>query len=144
MGFLSDLFKKGEEPLLTFTDSKLGLMKWSEEDESWIGECNGIKFSLAYERKSSVPVKELVVYATEFLGDQKSVNASLEQAKREAQNEYSKSYKGEIESLRIGVVHFYRHKDKRRIIADLMGGENFRSWRIEYNDKNCEGIGFDS
>jgi hypothetical protein len=38
MGFFSDLFKKGEDPVATYNDPQLGLMSWSEDEEGWVGE----------------------------------------------------------------------------------------------------------
>lgn len=145
MGWLSKLFSKGEEPVANFTDPALGFMKWSEDDEAWSGECNGIKYLLSFERISSVPVKELIDYAVGFLSDPTWVLASLEQAKQEAIEEFDDgNYEEEIKSLMIDEVHFYLYKNRRRIIAGLDGGRDFRAWKIEYEEKTCEGIGFDS
>lgn len=142
MGLFSDLFKKGEDPLPAFSDPKLGEMQWSKDDEAWLGECQNRKFGLAYEGMST-PTSELIAYAHEVLDDPAWLDASLAEAKQQAIKEYPEPSHEEIKSLVWGSIHFYRHKGNRRIIADLDGGKDYRAWRIEYHDRQCEGIGFD-
>lgn len=142
MGFFSDLFKKGEEPQPSYTDGVLGAMTWSPEEEAWCGQYRGQQFSLAYEW-TKTPPDALISYAREALHDPGWLAASLAEAKARARQECGDSYQAEIESLALGQIHFYLHKGARRIIADLEGGPEDRSWRIEYGDRVCEGIGFD-
>ena len=142
MGLFSNLFKKGEAPVPTFSDSKLGAMLWSEDDEAWLGEYRGRKFGLAYEG-TSAPRSELIAYAHEVLDDPEWLDASIAQAKQQVIKTYPEPSHDEIRSLAWGAIHFYRHKGARRIIADLEGGKDYRAWRIEYHDRQCEGIGFD-
>lgn len=142
MGLFSNLFKKGEDPLPTVSDAKLGTMQWAEDDEAWLGEYKNRKFALAYEWKST-PTSELIAYAHEVLDDSAWLDASLAEAKQQALNEFPKTSHEEIKALAWGAIHFYRHKGARRIIADLDGGKDYRAWRIEYHDRQCEGIGFD-
>lgn len=142
MGFLSDLFKKGEAPDTPCANEVLGSMKWSEEDEAWLGEFNSARFSLAYEGMKQ-PSAMLVTYAREVLNDRQWLASSLADAKGRAKRQYGDFYFSEIDSLSIGRIHFYIHKGQRRIIAELDGGKDDRLWRIEYADRDCEGIGFD-
>jgi hypothetical protein len=142
MGFFSDLFKKGEDPERLCTDAVLGPMKWSDDDEAWFGEHNGRKFSLAYEW-TKTPPDALVTYAREALHDTDWLASSFTAAKERAKEERGAPYAAEVDSLSFGRIHFYLHKGKRRIIADLDGGKDDRSWRIEYADRTCEGMGFD-
>lgn len=142
MGFLSDLFKNGEDPLPVFTDPLLGKMEWSKDDEAWLGARRQVKFGLAYDRKSS-PAAELIAYAHQVLCGGAWMENSLAEAKQRARQEYPQAYHEEIQGLTWGTVHFYLHKGTRRIIADLEGGRDDRAWRIEYHDRECEGIGFD-
>ena len=137
------LFKSGEPPQDEFKHLILGSARWSGEDESWIGEYKGTRFSLAYEGRKS-PDDELVAYALDILNDKVWVDSSIGEAKRQATAEFGPPYSDEISSLKLGTVHFYRHKGVGRIIADLEGGRDFRCWRIEWGGKKCEGIGFDT
>jgi hypothetical protein len=142
MGLFSELFRKGEEPKHSFTDGVLGLMTWSQDDEAWFGQYSGKKFSLAYE-STKTPPETLTTYAREVLSDSAWLASSLGEAKEKAKQECGDFYVAEIEALRLGRVHFYLHKGRRKIIADLDGGKDGRLWRIEYSDTTCEGIGFD-
>src|SRR5579872_7423659 len=143
MGFFSNLFKKGEEPEQTCSDDVLGPLQWSADDEAWFGEHQGRRFSLSYEL-TKTPQEELRVFAREFLSDLAWLDSTLDEAKRSAKDEFEKFYAGEIEGLRWGRIHFYRYKGQPRIIADLDGGKDDRTWRIEYSGRECDGIGFDS
>jgi hypothetical protein len=142
MGFVSELFKKGEEPQQSYTDGVLGPMAWSQDDEAWFGQYRGQKFSRAYER-TNVPPDSLISYAREVLNDAGWLASSLAQAKEIAKRDCGDPYLAEVAALTLGRIHFYLHKGKRRIIADLDGGKDVRRWRIEYADRVCEGIGFD-
>lgn len=142
MGFFSELFKKGEEPQQSFTDGVLGSMTWSQDDEVWFGQYSGKKFSLAYEW-TKTPPEALITYAREVLNNSAWLASNLAEAKERAKQKCGDSYVAEIDALTWGRIHFYLHKGKRRIIADLDGGKDDRSWRIEYGDRTCEGIGFD-
>jgi len=143
MGLFSSLFSRGEEPLPTCSDARLGAMEWSNDDESWVGQYQDKKFGLAYEGKCA-PTSELMAYAHDVLTEPGWLDASLAAAKQQAVKEYPEPAHEEIQGLVWGAIHFYRHKGVRRIIADLEGGRNDRAWRIEYQDRKCEGIGFDS
>lgn len=143
MGFLGNLFKKGEDPVAQCADATLGQLLWSEEDEAWFGEFDSLRFSLAYSGESQ-PSAAVLDYAREMLKDAAWLAASLAQAKEDAKGEFDKFYHPEVESLSFGRIHFYIHKGKRRILAELDGGKDYRCWRIEYDDRICEGMGFDS
>lgn len=143
MDLLSYLFDKGEEPVATYDDPKLGSMKWSEDDEAWVGEYDGIEFTLAYERESSVPIKEVLIYAAEMLGDLEWLREDLEREKQKTLKEYNEFFRDEIEALQFERINFHVRKDQRSIFAHLAGGKDYRLWRIEYSDRRCGGIGYD-
>ncbi len=65
MGFFSNLFKKVDKPQRQCSDAVLGNMQWSEDNESWVGELAGARFSLAYDGAAS-PQEVLLAYAREF------------------------------------------------------------------------------
>jgi hypothetical protein len=146
MGFLSSLFKKGEDPDRYCSDPVLGPLSWSEEDEAWLGEFNGLKFSLPYSRLRQ-PSETAVAYAREVLSDPEWLYSTLAEEKRRRIEKYgpkiAELHGAEVRSLSFGRIHFFIRKG-RRILADLEGGKDFRCWRIEYADKQCHGIGFDT
>ncbi len=142
MGFLSNLFKKGEDPDKSCSDEVLGLMAWSEDDAAWLGDLKGTRFSVSYECTKH-PSDTVVGYAREILSDPGWLASTLAEAKGRAKQRYGDFYFPEIDSLSFGRIHFYLHEGQRRIIADLDGGKDERLWRIEYGERRCEGIGCD-
>ena len=142
MGFLSKVFRTGEDPADPYSDEVLGSMIWSEDDEAWLGELSGTKFSLAYDGAAR-PSEVLIAYAKEILVDRQWLESTLNEAKVRARQEFEEFFWEEINALNFGRIHFYLHHSKRRILADLNGGKDDRAWRIEYQDRDCEGIGFD-
>ncbi|RBP45443.1 hypothetical protein DES53_103443 [Roseimicrobium gellanilyticum] len=149
MGFLSnlfDVFKKGEDPDSIYTDEVLGVTHWSDEDESWHGEYRGLKFSLDYERLKK-PSDAVVAFAREVLEVPEFLVASVATEKDKEKvslTRHGDIYAAEVDGLTIGEIHFYLHKGKRRMFIGLEGGRDYRVWRIEYADRTCEGMGFDS
>ena len=143
MGFFAHLFRKAETPERNYSDPVLGPLEWSEEEEAWLGDFNAHQFSLEYDGSPRAS-EQVVAYAREFLADPQWVEASLAEAKAAARDEYAPSYDPEIDALTFGRIHFYIHKRNRRVFAQLLGGHDYRAWRIEYADRQCEGIGFDS
>jgi hypothetical protein len=143
MGFFSDRFKKGENPLPTCLDDEIGILKWSKDDEAWVGEYAKKRFALAYDRKST-PAPELISYAREVLQDQAWLESSLLAAKEQALKEYPSAFHEEIQQLTWDRIDFYSYKGVQRILASLYcGHDEGRTWRIEYLERKCEGIGFD-
>ena len=143
MGFFAHLFRKAEDPDTNYSDPVLGPLEWSEDDEAWLGDFNSLRFSLAYDGAPRAS-EQVVAYAREFLADPQWLAASLAEAKKGAKDEYAPFYDPEIDALSFGRIHFHLYKHKRRIFAELEGGRDFRAWRIEFADRHCEGIGFDS
>ncbi len=133
----------GPNPQAEYAHDVLGRMFWSEDDESWFGTYLGVRFSLAYD-DTEVPSMELISYALEVLGDQVKIESDVRVAKQAATTEFGPDYSAEISSLTLGCVHFSGRKGQFSRIADLVGGEDYRCWRIEWNGSVCEGIGFDS
>jgi hypothetical protein len=85
----------------------------------------------------------MIAYAREVLNDDSWLETCLENAKREALDEFDKFYHDEINALRWGFIHIHFHKGVCHILADLEVGKDYRAWRIEFRDRHCDGIGFD-
>jgi hypothetical protein len=150
MGFFSNLFKAGEDPEPTLTDPVLGEMKWSADDEGWLGFHNGFKYLISYDRKAS-PEESLLAFAREILNDSAWLNSSLAGAKEKHKDELSPKlrafYTPEIDELTWELLRFsklQRGKDrgKHYIIADLKPSRD-RSWFTEFIERTCQGLGFD-
>jgi hypothetical protein len=147
MGFFKNLFEKGEDPVRTFEDPTLGHMEWSKDDDAWIGTYNGFRFALSYARKAT-PTPRVLAYAKDVLGDAGWLASTLEVEKKVWLSNVPPSGKEEVAGLKFGLVHFSFRREFRRetgyIIADVEGGGDNRSWRIEYHDRKCDGLGFDT
>ncbi len=124
-------------------DPILGQTEWSEDDEAWCGEFEGFRITISYEWTKE-PDPGLVEYAREILRSQNWLTDCLEREKTTAKSEYGDDYSREIELLEYGTIHFMLQKKIRVILADLQKGRDFRAWRIEFQDRNCIGIGFDA
>ncbi len=68
---LREVFDSGEEPGRNFVDSVLGAMSWNEDYEAWIGEYNGFRFALPYERNRE-PASAFLENARETLTNPRS------------------------------------------------------------------------
>lgn len=143
MGFLKNLFRKGEEPNKAWSDDLLGMTTWSDDDEAWHGEYQGQCFSIAYEWTTD-PDPDLVAYAKEILKDHTWFEQTLEKEKIAAKAEYGDELADEIQGLSIGTIGFLIQRGQNAILASLEGGQDYRAWRIEFLGREFAGIGFDS
>jgi len=140
MGFF-DFFRASPTPVEKYSDPALGDMCWSDDDEAWAGSYNGTQYLLAYGKTAS-PSEGLLGYVRSILADLSRVEDSLASDKAKAVNAYPHLAE-EINSLRLGRFFFYGHKGTNRLLIDLDGGRDFRSWRCEFKGTTPEGIGFD-
>jgi hypothetical protein len=143
VGWLDFLLKpKGEDPRERYADEVLGPMSWSEDDESWAGEHNGIRFLIRYEGRPT-PTDDLMAYARETLVDPSSFLGAIDRARGTMIARYPR-LADEIAGLQVEDVYFSRIKAGRYIFATMAGGQRDRFWRVEFTEKRCEGIGFDT
>lgn len=143
MGFLSKLFEKGEDPLPIVNDPQLGHLEWAEADEAWVGSYNGFHFSLSYDRKA-VPTPEVSAYAKSMLGDAVWLMDTFEKEKDHCMTKAPSHLIREIAGLKLGRLYFSMNKGCGYVIANVEGGGDDRSWRIEFHDRKCDGMGFDT
>jgi hypothetical protein len=153
MGFFSNvfqkLFSKGEDPLPIFDHPQLGHMTWSEDDESWGGTYNGIPFFLEYDFKSA-PTPEVLAYAMDILSDPDFLTSTLDEAKREWLSELPPARQvaeqPQLAKLTFDRVSFWIKKGQGYVSASLKGNDDAldRYFRIEYQDRRCLGIGYDT
>ena len=150
MGFFAKLFAKPPEPDPTFTDHVLGTMAWSNDDEAWAGTYNGFKYFIDYEEQA-VPSESVLAYAREILNDPAWLGKTLSEAKSKHKNELPEKlrtfYNDEIDALTWDTISFWGPRKKgqrRRIFGTLSGGRDYRDWRIEYEERTCQSLGFDN
>jgi len=145
MGFL-DFIKSGEEPISVYEDSILGRLLWNDNDEAWIGKYNGYIFTLAYDKKKE-PDIDLINHARNILNNTEWLNKTLAEAKNNwliENNKFAEILKDEIFSLKLDKFYFFKRKNVNSILANLEGGSAERSWRIEFKEMKCIGMGYDT
>ncbi len=144
MGILNLLFGNKVEIEDTIDDPILGKLSWDEDEESWRGNYLGYEILLALESGMSAPSDELRLYAIDILNSDGFLARELDSVKQSYIADILES-EDEVTRLDYVDINFYRYKSKyNRIIASLGPGENYRAWRIEFGEKSCEGLGFDS
>ena len=143
MRLLKKFCKKGEDPIPIIEDRTLGRLEWSNDDEAWAGTFNGFRFALSYEGKSA-PTPRLLDYAKDALGSPGWLTGTFEIEKSSWASKVPPNVRDEVASLKFGIIQFSMRKDSGYIIADVEGGGDNRSWRIEYHDRVCGGLGFDT
>jgi len=137
-----DFFRRGERPEAVVLDPQLGDLRWSEQDEGWLGSFNGFSFSLAYE-KVSRPAQQLVAYALRLMQKREWLTQTLEAEKEKWKREYP-AQAAEIDALEFDHLGFYRYKSANQVFANLTPESDDRCWRIEYKEDTCMGLGYDS
>lgn len=143
LSLLRRLTKRAPRPELARDVPPLGILRYDYEQNAWVGRIEERSFGLS-SRKGDQPSPMLVDYAVEALKAPGWLNAETDIARRAAIGEYPKEAAEEISQLSLGFILFYQRKEACRLIADLEGGRDFRSWRIEFRGRACEGIGFDT
>jgi hypothetical protein len=141
--WICGLFRKREPPQQIVEHPVLGRLEWRVDEDSWVGAYSGYRFSLMI-GDDVTPNETLASYAIDVMSAPGWLEWNLEEAKTAAVEKYERFYSDEIAGLTLGDVAFFRYKQWGRIMATLEGGRNFRCWRIEFTDKKCEGIGFDT
>ena len=155
MTAILDLVFPSRRPITSLDHPRLGQLSWSRDEEGWTGEVAGICFVI--DRSSGAqPDPRLIEYAESvLLADPNWLLSELEAAKtqflqqcRDRSEEMAAYYSPEVDTLRYEVVVFRVRRRRVRIFADL--GERSapsapdRSWRIQFVERSCEGLGFDT
>jgi hypothetical protein len=136
-----DWFKKVPPPL-PFEDPRLGPLQWSSEHDGWYGTLNGLKFILGHDPNEQPP-EALKNYAYEILCDRAFLEQSLAEAIRTAPG-YYRGLTDEMNALKYDELHFSISRKGRMLFATLEPGAVNRFWRLEFFERRCDGIGFDS
>jgi hypothetical protein len=133
---------KSAQPAPPEHDPRLGQLTWTAGEDGWCGSFNGFRFILAHECGSHPP-EALKAYAIEVLQDRDALLAALAHSIATAPD-YLKPFREEMLTLGYEDLVFSVGVRGRGIFASLGPGRDHRCWRLEFNDRNCEGIGFDS
>ncbi len=144
MGIFSFLFGDKTEINKEIEDPEFGTLIWNDDDESWKGKYAGIDILLSFETGLPSPSNELKKYALSVLNNPNVLEKALKVEKEKFIAAYPE-YAMEVNGLRYAIINFYRYKSRvNRMIASLEPGDDYRAWRIEFEEYKCEGLGFDS
>jgi hypothetical protein len=134
---------RGPKPIDRIDDPKLGPLRWSEDDDSWVGEYGGYRIAVGYSG-SAVPTPDLLAYSRNFLG-QKGTTFTQNMAEARAAHAHEfRRWASEFAGLQVGTLGFGMSNRGMGCFVDLAGGEPERSWRVEFDGMKCLGFGFDT
>ncbi|NQZ07609.1 MAG: hypothetical protein HRT35_10650 [Algicola sp.] len=142
MKFFKRWFNKPPKPVLSYEDLQLGMMRFDDEDESWVGRYNGYEFRIGYQHQK-LPQSELLRYCFDTLSNRSGLEGILQQQKDQQKQPANSALHGEIDGLRYYNLMFYRNDQQMCILAQLTDDDSERLWRVEFCDDQCGGIGFD-
>lgn len=131
---------------VTINHEKLGILQWSKTNNEWSGCYNSLKFTIHHEKNHIQPSAEIVAYICSMLMNIEFLKATLQEEKGKWKKQYKsdKEQMKELSDLQFEKLDFYRYKDKVNKIFATLSPEIIRSWRIEYKEMECIGLGFDS
>ena len=133
---------KKPKPIHQIELDKLGIVVWSEDDESWQGRVNGVEFFIGIDNSSSRPIQPLIDYTeSALLSDWLRVGVCAAKDKYAAEHP---QFASELADLSIESVHVYMRKGSRHLNCHLGYGANDRFWALDFIDSRCTGIGFDT
>lgn len=136
-----DPFKNAPPPP-PFDDPRLGVLQWVAEQDGWCGSMNGLSFVLGNDPRSQPP-EALKDYAHEILHDRPFLERALREAIQAASSHYLE-LSDEMKALQYDELHFSISPKGRRLFATLGPGARDRCWRLEFLERTCLGIGYDS
>jgi len=140
MQFIKRLFKKKEAPALKIELTHVGTIGWDEESEYWVGNYNGLKFSVAYDGLSH-PEEELSSTVTKTLTNPKFPEEAMIKIRKLAKSQYSEERHKEIDRLEPQDIVF---QSPNFILIQFFGPEDSEPfWFAEIHESEIY-IGFDT
>lgn len=150
-----DLVFPSRRPIASIDHPRLGQLLWSHDEGGWTGQVAGIHFEIA-RASGAHPDPRLIEYAENvLLTDPGWLSSELEAAKtqflqecRNQSEEMAAFYTPELDTLRYEVVHFRLRNRTPALFAHL--GEvrddvaPDRLWHIQFVERSCWGLGFDT
>ena len=125
----------------------LGTLTWSSDDEAWVSDAAhaglGFEFQIS---GTPEPDHRLIAHAVDIFNHKDDFASRVYQYVRSQIDALPglRSYRAEIEGLRIDrVCLFWPHRPEDGMIA-LSGGWDYRAWRCDLIGRKPIGLGFDS
>jgi len=142
---LFNLFRSSPiEPISPFDAGDLGLLVWSKDDESWQGSYQGQTFFVFPAQPFTEPSTEVLVYAESILKDLGWLRSVIEDEKNKYLDQNPK-FEAELRLLKVNSLNFSIHKRKGKYMNCQLGyGTPDRFWSMDFHDRKCSGMGFDT
>ncbi len=144
MGIVDYFFKCREQPQREFDAGALGMLRWSDDDEAWRGMFNGVEFFVFPDESRDTQPGEALRYAESILMSFDWLKDAVESKKTTYVFEHPQ-FASELQNLGIESLSFSVHKKKGRYLNCQLGyGSPDRFWTLDFHDRKCSGIGFDT
>jgi hypothetical protein len=142
---IADLFfKRREQPKQEVEAGALGVLNWSDDDEAWRGTFKGVEFFVFPDEPRDTQPGQALAYAESILMSLDWLRDAIEVEKNKYAAEHPK-FASEIQSLKIESLCFSVHKSKGRYLNCQLGfGSPNRFWSLDFHDRKCSGMGFDT
>ncbi len=98
MKFFKQFFKPNEVPESIIEINNVGALNWGKESEYWVGEYNGLKFSIAYDGLSR-PEEGLSSLVTRTLSNPEFPHNFMSKIRSIAKSQYGTERYEEIDAL---------------------------------------------
>ena len=140
---LKELFS-GVKPIQIIDHEVFGVLQWSKANNEWSGSYNSLKFTISQEKNRKEPSKEILEYVSAMLSDTEFLIGTLEAEKNRwiEQHQLSDEHMKEISLLNFEELSFFRYKGLTNKILATLSPDSNRSWRLEYTEMECIGLGF--
>lgn len=107
-----------------------------------MGEFNGLTYGISYEG-ATTPSVELMEYAVSRLNPASRLLTALDREKERWIAKYIQAAV-EVGQLEFDEVTFYRSNGRNWTFGILGPETDGKAWRIEFQEQECTGLGFDS
>ncbi|WP_105189062.1 hypothetical protein [Pseudoalteromonas sp. T1lg48] len=136
------IFKKKTKMAKALNHTILGMLKYDNESNKWVGNYNNKAITLEHEQGALEPNPQLISYAVQIVRDSAWVETNLEKQKStfaQQQGSLSPMQIKDLASLYIQSMHFYLIKDKGYTYFMLGPDDCEDVWQLELlDDKTFE------
>ena len=141
MKFFRRFFKPKEAPEPRIEIDNIGPLDWDQESEYWVGEYNGLRFSIAYDGLSR-PEESLSSLVTKTLTNPKFPQNFMHKISDIAKSQYGVEKHTEIDALTPQDIVF---QSPKFILIQFFGpDDNEPFWFAEVHENEKIYVGFDT
>ncbi len=128
-------------------DPILGKLTWSEDDEAWLSDPQHENLGFVFHITGTPePHAVLLSHAADILRDRNQfMDKVMVCVKQEAELvAHLREYREEIAELRVETVCLFWGDRLNDGMIYFSGGRDYRLWRMDYANRQPQGVGFDS